>query len=76
MGRSYAYMSYKGKVILLDCRIHPAYTSTIALPYFDKIDPSTMDVLLVIHSHLGHAASLPYCLGEGIFVHSDSNLKT
>ncbi|RVX04686.1 Cleavage and polyadenylation specificity factor subunit 3-I [Vitis vinifera] len=30
-----------------DCGIHPAYSGMAALPYFDEIDPSTIDVLLV-----------------------------
>ncbi|CBI29789.3 unnamed protein product, partial [Vitis vinifera] len=47
VGRSCVYMSYKGKTILFDCGIHPAYSVMAALPYFDEIDPSTIDVLLV-----------------------------
>ncbi|RVX04563.1 Cleavage and polyadenylation specificity factor subunit 3-I [Vitis vinifera] len=47
VGRSCVYMSYKGKTILFDCGIHPAYSGMAALPYFDEIDPSTIDVLLV-----------------------------
>ncbi|RVW75998.1 Cleavage and polyadenylation specificity factor subunit 3-I [Vitis vinifera] len=49
VGRSCVYMSYKGKTILFDCGIHPAYSGMAALPYFDEIDPSTIDVLLVTH---------------------------
>ena len=30
-----------------DCGIHPAYSGMAALPYFDEIDPSTIDVLLI-----------------------------
>lgn len=30
-----------------DCGIHPAYSGMAALPYFDEIDPATIDVLLV-----------------------------
>ena len=75
MGRSCAYTSYKGKTILFDSGILPAYTGTVALPYFDEIDLSTIDVLLVIPFHLDHAASLPYYLGKDISVHSDSNMK-
>jgi cleavage and polyadenylation specificity factor subunit 3 len=29
------------------CGIHPAYSGMAALPYFDEIDPSTVDVLLI-----------------------------
>lgn len=60
-------MSYKGKTILFDCGIHPAYSGMAALPYFDEIDPSSIDVLLVTHFHLDHAASLPYFLEKTTF---------
>lgn len=67
VGRSCVYMSYKGKTLLFDCGIHPAYSGMAALPYFDEIDPSTIDVLLVTHFHLDHAASLPYFLEKTTF---------
>uniref|UniRef100_A0A6V7QXI2 Cleavage and polyadenylation specificity factor subunit 3-I n=1 Tax=Ananas comosus var. bracteatus TaxID=296719 RepID=A0A6V7QXI2_ANACO len=67
VGRSCVYMSYKGKIVLFDCGIHPAYSGMAALPYFDEIDPSTIDVLLVTHFHLDHAASLPYFLEKTTF---------
>ncbi|KAJ0077816.1 hypothetical protein Patl1_36706 [Pistacia atlantica] len=63
-------MSYKGKTILFDCGIHPAYLGMAALPYFDEIDPSTIDVLLITHFHLGHAASLPYFLEKSVYAHA------
>lgn len=31
-----------------------------ALPFFDDIDPATIDVILITHFHLDHAAALPY----------------
>lgn len=67
VGRSCVYMSFKGKTVLFDCGIHPAYSGMAALPYFDDIDPSTIDVLLVTHFHLDHAASLPYFLEKTTF---------
>lgn len=67
VGRSCVYMSYKGKTVLFDCGIHPAYSGMAALPYFDEIDPSTIDVLLVTHFHLDHAASLPYFVEKTTF---------
>ncbi|KAJ8478158.1 hypothetical protein OPV22_021885 [Ensete ventricosum] len=67
VGRSCVYMSYRGKIVLFDCGIHPAYSGMAALPYFDEIDPSTIDVLLVTHFHLDHAASLPYFLEKTTF---------
>ncbi|XP_057964143.1 cleavage and polyadenylation specificity factor subunit 3-I-like isoform X1 [Malania oleifera] len=67
VGRSCVYMSYKGKTVLFDCGIHPGYSGMAALPYFDEIDPSTINVLLVTHFHLDHAASLPYFLEKTTF---------
>lgn len=67
VGRSCVYMSYKGKTVLFDCGIHPAYSGIGALPFFDEIDPSLIDVLLVTHFHLDHCASLPYFLEKTSF---------
>lgn len=67
VGRSCVYMTYKGKTVMFDCGIHPAYSGMAALPYFDEIDPSNIDVLLITHFHLDHAASLPYFLEKTTF---------
>ncbi|KAL6638656.1 hypothetical protein ACP70R_023767 [Stipagrostis hirtigluma subsp. patula] len=67
VGRSCVHMTFKGRTVLFDCGIHPAYSGMAALPYFDEIDPSTIDVLLVTHFHLDHAASLPYFLEKTTF---------
>ncbi|KAL2607486.1 hypothetical protein R1flu_026059 [Riccia fluitans] len=47
VGRSCVVMTYKDKTVLFDRGIHPGYFGMAALPYFDEIDPSTIDVLLV-----------------------------
>ncbi|XP_044400563.1 cleavage and polyadenylation specificity factor subunit 3-I isoform X1 [Triticum aestivum] len=57
----------RGWLVQFDCGIHPAYSGMAALPYFDEIDPSAIDVLLVTHFHLDHAASLPYFLEKTTF---------
>ncbi|KAK4714096.1 hypothetical protein R3W88_020003 [Solanum pinnatisectum] len=67
VGRSCVFMTFKGKTIMFDCGIHPGYSGMSALPYFDEIDPSSIDVLLVTHFHLDHAASLPYFLEKTTF---------
>ncbi|KAH9605732.1 hypothetical protein KSS87_008919 [Heliosperma pusillum] len=67
VGRSCVFMTFKGKTIMFDCGIHPGYSGMSALPYFDEIDPSTIDILLVTHFHLDHAASLPYFLEKTTF---------
>lgn len=60
VGRSCHLLKYKGKQILFDCGIHPGYHGQGALPFFDEIDPASVDVLLLTHFHVDHAASLPY----------------
>jgi cleavage and polyadenylation specificity factor subunit 3 len=60
VGRSCHLLTFRGTTILLDCGIHPGYDGMAGLPFFDSVDPESVDVLLVSHFHLDHAASLPY----------------
>ncbi|KAF9586674.1 Cleavage and polyadenylation specificity factor subunit 3 [Lunasporangiospora selenospora] len=60
VGRSCHVLKYKGKTVLLDCGIHPGQGGISGLPFFDEIDPASIDVLLITHFHLDHAAGLPY----------------
>jgi len=60
VGRSCHLLTFRGTTILLDCGIHPGYDGIAGLPFFDRVDPEQVDVLLVTHFHLDHAASLPY----------------
>lgn len=47
--------------MMLDCGIHPGRTGDDALPFFDSgPDASDIDLILISHFHLDHAASLPY----------------
>ncbi|CAI7738536.1 unnamed protein product [Closterium sp. NIES-53] len=56
VGRSCVFMSYKGKNVLFDCGIHPAYSGIAGLPFFDEIDPSCIDVP---HNVLSHSLPFP-----------------
>ncbi|KAG0293919.1 Cleavage and polyadenylation specificity factor subunit 3 [Dissophora globulifera] len=60
VGRSCHVLKYKGKTVLLDCGIHPGQSGISGLPFFDEVDPASIDVLLITHFHLDHAAGLPY----------------
>ncbi|CCD26764.1 cleavage polyadenylation factor subunit YSH1 NDAI_0I01950 [Naumovozyma dairenensis CBS 421] len=52
---------------MLDAGIHPAYQGMASLPFYDDFDLSTVDVLLISHFHLDHAASLPYVMQKTNF---------
>jgi len=60
VGRSCHLLEFRGLTILLDCGIHPGYEGMNGLPYLDRIEPSQVDILLITHFHLDHAATLPY----------------
>lgn len=47
VGRSCILLKYKGKTIMLDCGIHPAYSGENSLPLYQNLDVSTVDLLLV-----------------------------
>eukprot|EP00959_Pyramimonas_sp_CCMP1952_P085370 1785350-Pyramimonas_sp.AAC.1 len=68
VGRSCLYMTFKGKTIMFDCGVHPAYSGYNSLPMIDdEFDLATVDLLLVTHFHLDHCASLPYILYKTSF---------
>ncbi|KAF2085379.1 Metallo-hydrolase/oxidoreductase [Saccharata proteae CBS 121410] len=67
VGRSSHIIQYKGKTVMLDAGMHPAYDGLAALPFYDEFDLSTVDVLLISHFHIDHAASLPYVLAKTNF---------
>jgi cleavage and polyadenylation specificity factor subunit 3 len=62
VGRSCHLLQLKGKTILLDCGIHPAYTGSAALPFLDEIEIGDIDLVLISHFHLDHIGALPYLL--------------
>ncbi|KAJ7672856.1 beta-lactamase-like protein [Mycena rosella] len=60
VGRSCCVLQYRGKTIVCDAGIHPAYSGMASLPFIDELDWSTVDALLITHFHLDHAAALTY----------------
>lgn len=60
VGRSCHVLEFRGMTILLDCGIHPGYDGLNGLPFLDRIEPESIDVVLITHFHLDHAATLPY----------------
>lgn len=62
VGRSCHIIEYKNKVIMLDAGVHPGLSGLSSLPFYDEYDLSKIDILLISHFHLDHAASLPYVM--------------
>lgn len=60
VGRSCHLLEFRGMTILLDCGIHPGYDGMNGLPFLDRVEPEQIDICLITHFHLDHAASLPY----------------
>jgi len=67
VGRSCVIMKFAGKSIMFDCGVHPAFSGTGGLPYFDEIDIPKLDLVLITHFHLDHCAALPYLLEKTNF---------
>ncbi|KAG8971760.1 endoribonuclease ysh1 [Tulasnella sp. 425] len=67
VGRSCCVLQYRGRTIVCDAGVHPAFTGMASLPFVDELDWSTVDALLVTHFHLDHAASLTYILEKTNF---------
>ncbi|KAL2075712.1 hypothetical protein VTL71DRAFT_655 [Oculimacula yallundae] len=67
VGRSCHIIQYKGKTVMLDAGQHAGYEGLASLPFYDDFDLSTVDVLLISHFHIDHAASLPYVLAKTNF---------
>ncbi|TKY86623.1 hypothetical protein EX895_004262 [Sporisorium graminicola] len=67
VGRSCCVLKYKGKTIVCDTGVHPAFTGIAALPFIDELDWSTVDAILITHFHLDHAAALTYIMEKTNF---------
>ncbi|TFK96328.1 beta-lactamase-like protein [Pterulicium gracile] len=60
VGRSCCVLQYRGKTVVCDTGVHPAYSGIASLPFVDELDWSTVDAVLITHFHLDHAAALIY----------------
>lgn len=47
VGRSCIVLKFRGKTIMFDCGVHPAYTGMASLPFFDEINPAEVDLVLI-----------------------------
>ena len=67
VGRSCVLASYRNKTVMFDCGVHPGYAGIASLPYFDEVDLSTVDAMLITHFHLDHCAAVPFVVGRTNF---------
>lgn len=67
VGRSCCVLQYRGKTIVCDTGVHPAYSGMASLPFVDELDWSTVDAILITHFHLDHAAALTYIMEKTNF---------
>ena len=68
VGRSCVLLKFRGKQVLFDCGIHPAFTGMASLPFFDHIpDMGEIDLCLITHFHLDHSGAVPYLVGRTDF---------
>lgn len=47
VGRSCCVLQYKGKTVVCDAGIHPAFSGISSLPFVDELDWSTVDAILI-----------------------------
>lgn len=47
VGRSCCVLQYRGRTIVCDTGVHPAYSGIASLPFIDELDWSTVDVILI-----------------------------
>ncbi|KAF7296571.1 hypothetical protein HMN09_01064200 [Mycena chlorophos] len=60
VGRSCCVLQYRGKTVVCDAGVQPAFSGIASLPFIDELDWRTVDVLLITHFHVDHAAALTY----------------
>jgi len=51
VGRSCCVLQYRGKTIVCDTGVHPAYSGMASLPFVDELDWSTVDAILITPSN-------------------------
>ncbi|KAK2196135.1 bifunctional Metallo-beta-lactamase/Zn-dependent metallo-hydrolase [Babesia duncani] len=64
VGRSCVHVERSEQSVLFDCGLHPALSGIGALPVFEAIDLSKVNVCLVTHFHLDHCGAIPYLVSK------------
>jgi len=58
VGRSCCVLQYRGRTIVCDAGVHPAYNGMASLPFIDELDWSTVDAILITQCVLHLAQNL------------------
>ncbi|ORM42301.1 Cleavage and polyadenylation specificity factor subunit 3 [Babesia sp. Xinjiang] len=67
VGRSCVFAESGKCNVMFDCGLHPALSGVGALPVFEAIDLSKVDICLITHFHLDHCGAVPYLLSKTAF---------
>ncbi|UKK01192.2 cleavage and polyadenylation specificty factor subunit [Theileria orientalis] len=67
VGRSCVYAERGNSCVMFDCGLHPALSGVGALPVFEAVDITKVEVCLVTHFHLDHCGAIPYLLSKTKF---------
>jgi Cft2 family RNA processing exonuclease len=62
IGSSCLFVTIGSFNILLDCGVSPKCVGYDALPTFEKLETTCLDLILISHCHLDHVGSLPYIM--------------
>lgn len=54
VGRSCCVLQYRGKTIVCDAGVHPAYSGMASLPFVDELDWSIVDAILITQYVVNH----------------------
>ena len=62
---SHSYLlEFGGTRVVLDAGTHPKHVGRETLPLFEKLDPDSVDAILITHPHLDHIGGLPILMQQ------------
>ena len=71
VGRSCCVLQYRGRTIVCDTGVHPAYNGIASLPFIDELDWSTVDAILITQCVWLASCSASSCVNVDFSFHLD-----